>query len=188
MEKVTRMNCERVRQLWDEYRDGQLSGPEARGLEEHLADCRSCEKLWRAESGWLAVLSENAPVSTDVEARAFSAAVVRRWSRQDRPSIVGRIVRFSAAAAVVAAMLSIPAVVVERNQTPVAAGSGETQSLAVAPSASDAFLVGQINGPVVAVRDAFDSTSQWLDVNRYVDGLVELIDTAAPPPQNIRMQ
>src|ERR1041384_6053405 len=106
MEKVTRMNCERLQQLWDDYRDGQLAGPDARGLEQHLADCPACEKLWRGESAWLGILGEKTPVSSAAAARAVSTAVPRRWSRWQRPSVIGRISRMTAAAAVIAVIIT----------------------------------------------------------------------------------
>jgi anti-sigma factor RsiW len=187
MVKVTRMNCDKVRLLWDEYRDGTLEGAEARGLEEHLADCPQCEALWRHESAWLAIIGEKAPISTEAESQAFTAATLRRWSHRRQPGIVGRIVRFTAAAATIALMLSLATILV-RHSGPGAPASGPLAPLHVAAPPPEAALVAQINAPVLAVREAFNHTSRWLDVDRYVDDFVQLLDTAAPPAQTIRMQ
>jgi hypothetical protein len=40
-------------------------------------------------------------------------------------------------------------------------------------------LLAQINAPVVAVSNAFDSLPRIFDVDRPIDGLVRLLDTAA---------
>lgn len=178
------MNCERVRELWDDYRDGLLAGAEARGLEQHLADCSRCEQLWRSESAWLGVLGEKVPVASASDAAEFTQRVVRRWARADRPSVIGRIVRLSAAAAVVAAMLSLAAVVSQRQS-----GAIEQIDPPVAQFQTSEVLLAQVDAPVVAVRQVFDSTSQLLDVDRYVNGFVDLLDAAAArQQQNVRMQ
>lgn len=184
---MTPMNCERVQQLWDDYRNGQLpaDSADARGLEQHLADCPECEELWRSESGWLAVLGEKTPIAGEAEAAAFTAQVLRRWSRGNRPSVIGRIMRLSAAAAVVAAMISLATLMVQRDR-----GPAEPSAQPVAQINTSQVLLAQIDAPVIAVRQAFDTTSQLLDGDRYLTSFVELLDTTAPPPesQNVRMQ
>ena len=179
------MNCERVQQLWDDYRDGLLAGAEARGLEQHLADCPECEALWRSESGWLRILGEKTPIAGDAEAAVFTEHVLRRWSRSHQPSAIGRIVRLSAAAAVVAAMISLATTMVQHER-----GLVEAPTEPAAQFNASEVLLAQVDAPVVAVRQAFDTTSQLLDGSRYVNSFVELLDATAPPPQsqNVRMQ
>lgn len=175
------MNCQRVREIWDEYRDGTLDEYDAGGLEQHLADCPRCEKLWRGESAWLSVLGEKAPMASEQDAAAFTAAVMRRWDRQHhRPSIAARIGRLTAAAAVIAVMLSLAAVMVKHRE-----GSGPPASIATGaqrPEQIDSIgvLIAGIDAPAMAVRQAFNSSSAYLDGERYVDRFVELLDAAEP--------
>lgn len=174
------MNCEQVRQLWDEYRDGGLHGVEAHGLEQHLADCPSCEKLWRRESSWLNVLGEKTPI-VDEKPGAFAASVVKRWERAGQPSVIGRITRLSAAAAVIVLMLSLAALMVDRGE------SSPATRVAVNPQVdSVGVLIAGITGPTTAIRDTFDRTAALLDVSSYTDSVVDFLDATAPPAEEKR--
>ena len=166
------MNCERVKELWDEYRDGSLVGADSRGLEQHLADCPACEKRWRRESAVLAILGEKTPI-VDSKPGAFTAAVVRRWDRAGQPTVLARIGRMTAAAAAIALMLTAAAMMVDRGDrggTKVAdEGQGRVDSVGV--------LFASVSEPTYQVRQALSSARSWGGAGRYA---VSLINAIAP--------
>ena len=179
------MNCNHARELWDRYRDGDLAGPEAQELENHLADCDGCERLWRKESGWLAVLGDATPISTEQESREFTGRVLRALRvAESRPNVFGRIGRYVAAAAVVAVMVTLALSQFWSGSGGVVNGTRE--SVVSQPSSSDGVLFAQATAPVSAVRDALEGASQLLDVDRYTNDLADFLDatTGADGPKD----
>lgn len=157
------MNCEQVQSLTDAYRDGELQGPEAQALEQHLADCTACEHHWRRESAWMAVLAEKTPIVGGPSTDEFTARVVRRWNRQNQPNVLARIGRLSAAAAVIALMLSLAAVfVLQGPGSP--SDKGTTVAVSTDPQASPiSVLMADAWRGARAPRAAIHQTTAYLD-------------------------
>ncbi len=158
------MDCKTLRQLRDEYRDGALDGAASHELEQHLADCPACEKLWRSESAWLSLLAEKTPVGSQREAQTFTAGVVRRWTRPRQTGVLARIGRFAAAAAVIALVLSIPALILTQNP-PHAQIAATTPKHA--PSHPVSVLFSQARQGLDLPRNALQQSAAYLDFDRY---------------------
>lgn len=157
------MNCEEVNSLTDSYRDSELQGPLARELEQHLADCPACERRWRDDSAWMAVLSEKTPLSGGPSAEQFTASVLKKWHRQKQPSVLARIGRLTAAAAVIALMLSLAGVFVMQGTGPSGGNLGAGSALSPATESPISVLMADAWRGARAPRAAIHQTAAYID-------------------------
>lgn len=103
-----------VEQLWDAYRDGELSQADIATFEQHLADHPDQQALFDAESQWLESLHDqpvmqNATLQTKANVD-FSTSVLDQWNDQSKPvlaKIHWKSASFSAGWLVAAAAIAI---------------------------------------------------------------------------------
>lgn len=108
-----------IEQLWDAYRDGDLSAADKALFEQYLADHPDEQALYDAESHWLSSLHETSVSKAANLAmaghatqpnRAFTSAVLEQWDNQSRP-VLARIhwksAAFSAGWLVAAAAIAV---------------------------------------------------------------------------------
>lgn len=108
-----------IEQMWDAYRDGELSADQVVQFEQYLADHPDQKALYDAESQWLISLHDQPMIEAQPFAagsvnatsnRAFAAAVLDKWDEESRP-VLARIhwksAAFSAGWLVAAAAIAI---------------------------------------------------------------------------------
>lgn len=90
-----------MEQLWNKALDGEITPAERELFERHLRDNPADRRLWEAESRWLASLRDDTG-EVPAAVAAFTQAVFQRAAHlQPARSILAKIGRWAAAAAVV---------------------------------------------------------------------------------------
>lgn len=130
-----------IEQLWDAYRDGDITAADKVLFEQYLADHPDQAQLFQAESLWLESLHDQ-PVamalpSEEVSANhAFTDTVLAQWDEQSKP-VLARIhwksAAFSASWLVAAAAIAIamwvnaPQATIDHSNQPTVADSFSAQ-------------------------------------------------------------
>jgi hypothetical protein len=104
-----------IEQLWDAYRDGDISAADKAVFEQFLADHPDQKALFDAESQWLTSLHDQPVIRAmaypaNTKQHDFAAAVLNQWDEQSKP-VLARIhwksAAFSAGWLAAAAMIAI---------------------------------------------------------------------------------
>lgn len=85
------MSREEIEQLWDECRDGTLSGEDRRRFDECMLDDREMASMWGAESRWLSQLATT-PVKADrADEPSFTDVVLDQWEQERKRTLTRRM-------------------------------------------------------------------------------------------------
>ena len=100
------MNCQQMREHWDEYRDGQLHILQRESFENHLAGCATCAAAWQRESDLLAELARHDTLSPR-QSHLMTLSVLNDWTQSQHAARVHhlRLFRFVAWSSIAALVL-----------------------------------------------------------------------------------
>lgn len=77
------MSRESIDRMWEECRDGELSGARRHAFDESMLDDAEQRSLWGAESRWLLEL-KSARSADDAAGAMFRGRVLARWDQERR--------------------------------------------------------------------------------------------------------
>ena len=103
------MNRQEMDEMWDECRDGDLSGQGQDAFDEHMLNDPDSAALWGAESRWLESVKDTPPNDSDADSTQFCGRVLERWDtdcqRRARVQLFWRRVILVASCATAAAIV-----------------------------------------------------------------------------------
>ena len=76
------MTRNKLEQMWDDSRDGELSEAERKAFDEAMLDDRDQAARWGAESRWLGLLKSIRPGVAAPEEPTFTQRVLEQWDDQ----------------------------------------------------------------------------------------------------------
>ncbi len=170
------MNCQQVRQIWDDYRDNQLTDSPRYSFERHMRGCPHCAELWAFETQWLEKIGRDEqdiePAAEQAPGPRFAIAVVERWQKEHPAPRSFRFAPWMAVAASLALfILTFVATTLIPAMPPV------RQPVARAMPAADPVgtlvvqLTGHIDRGPTEVRDALRDTASLFTIDRLVDAI-----------------
>lgn len=177
------MSREEIEQLWDECRDGTLSGEDRRRFDECMLDDREMASLWGAESRWLSQLATT-PVKADrADGPSFTDVVLDQWEQQ-RNRTITRQMRWRSAvfAGGWAALLAIAATIMWIN-LPGSTEQASSQHITsrrhaaypIMPTEAVSVLINDLNNQFDAapgaLYDAIESGPQIFSIRNALDAL-----------------
>jgi hypothetical protein len=166
------MNPGDMEQLWDDYRDGDLSDEQRAAFEAWLAGNAEARKRYDAETRWLASLATSGSALAHDD---FARRTAARW-HQSQTGVIARL-RLGAAAqaaAVLAAVVAIAALIWFNMEPP----APTTTPMAVMPVEGEwhvnpspvSLLLADADellaAPPRQLRAAVEQTMSWLDPAR----------------------
>jgi anti-sigma factor RsiW len=164
-----------IEQLWDDYRDGDLSDEQRAAFEAWLAGNAEAQKRYNAETRWLASLATSgaAPGHDD-----FAQRTAGRW-QQSQTGVIARL-RLGAAAQAAAALAAVVAIaaLIWFNMEPPAPTPAPMAVMPVegewhaSPSPVSLLLADAdelLAAPPRQIRAAVEQTLSWLDPTRIAD-------------------
>ena len=78
------MSSEPIEDMWDECRDGELTGSRRHVFDQQMLDDAELRALWGAESRWLEELKSPPAADAESAAPGFSERVLARWDQARR--------------------------------------------------------------------------------------------------------
>jgi hypothetical protein len=112
------MSEESIERMWEECRDGELSGARRHAFDESMLDDAKQRSLWGAESRWLQEL-KSARSEDDAAGEMFRGRVLERWDQQlRRRQRIRRFWRKLPLAAVGATAAALVALITWTGQAP----------------------------------------------------------------------
>ena len=80
------MNPQEIEDMWDQCRDGELTGSRRDAFDEHMLDDAELAALWGAESHWLEAIgdTDGQPGRSEEADARFSRQLLARWEEDRR--------------------------------------------------------------------------------------------------------
>ena len=163
-------------ELWERYRDGDLSDADRQAFEQYLQQDEQADAIYQAESQWLACLEHDLERDAnlpDADRQTFTQNVLDRWQPVPKRSGQRRLVAAAswlAAAAVIALAIWV---------SPPGQPKAKPQHASADPvSVLVQRGVEQYGQQFQRFDTMLERTAAWISVNRFVT----LLDLPVPDP------